>query len=366
MFRNSLIAGAFCLTSLVARADTSPDHSAASPDQHEAAASAEVAPDPDATGGADASLDRLRDGNSRYVLGESTFPRADASRRYETVSEGQHPFATILSCADSRVPPELIFDAGIGDLFVVRVAGNVADVDEIGTIEYGTEHLQTPVVVVMGHTACGAVTAVANGAELHGHLAELTNNIQPAVANARRENPKLTGERLVTQSIRWNVRQAQSDLIEHSETIRGLVSAGKLKVVGAIYDLHSGSVLWLGEHPDQASLLNPTNASKTYDHFEAPAQVTTLAPGNPTLHARPTTPPSNHVKSTAHDEPAKDDSHSSATDETEDTEAATKAEKHGLMVPAMFMLGGVALSSTLVFVIRSRRPLASSSTGNGH
>lgn len=360
MLRNSLAVGAFCLTSLIACAETFPsEHLDAGPLQNPAS-NIDETPEFDFKVNAEVSLDRLRVGNSRYVLGESTFPRSDASRRYETVSEGQHPFATILSCSDSRVPAELIFDAGIGDLFVIRVAGNVADVDEIASIEYGADHLGTPVVVVMGHTACGAVTAVASGAELHGHLGELTNNIQPAVTNAQRENPKLAGDRLVTQSIRWNVRQAQSDLIENSETIRRLVSEGKVKVVGAIYDLHSGSVLWLGEHPDQARLLDPTNAT-TYSQFDTPAQPETFVTRTSPSHMKQSPETLTHDTTRGSSDHGSKDSHAGqAEDEPVDqTEAApiSKSERHGLMVPAMFMLGGVALSSTLVFLIRTRHPL---------
>ncbi|HQY87451.1 MAG TPA: carbonic anhydrase [Tepidisphaeraceae bacterium] len=383
MLRKKLIAGAFITTTAIAHAD--------SPSTNQAEAAHDVAipqvvsvdaPTKAEAPNSEDSLDRLREGNSRYVLGESTFPRADSTRRYETSEDGQHPFATVLSCADSRVPPELIFDTGIGDLFVIRVAGNVADTDEVATIEYGTGHLNTPVVVVMGHTACGAVTAVANGAELHGNLAELTDNILPAVASAKHENPKLSGERLVSQSIRWNVRQAQADLFERSETIRQLVTEGKVKVVGAIYDLHSGSVLWLGEHPDQAELLTssddnsfdkhasvasrqefrPTNLHDEDRHDAKSAKSSKSSPADDS-HSKST---KSHSADDAHGLSADSSDHNSAdehaaTEEGEhgETEATTKAESHGLLIPAMFMLGGVALSSTLVFVIRTRRPLAS-------
>lgn len=104
------------------------------------------------------SLSRLKDGNARYLAGRGEHPRTDAARRRETAQEGQHPFATVVSCSDSRAPVEILFDQGIGDLFVVRVPGNVCNADEIAGIEYGIEHFHTPLCVVLGHTRCGAVS----------------------------------------------------------------------------------------------------------------------------------------------------------------------------------------------------------------
>src|SRR5688572_3946938 len=112
----------------------------------------------------DASLMLLKEGNARYASGKSQHPHLDAERRSSTVSQGQEPFATILACSDSRDPVELIFDRGVGDLFVVRVAGNVAGISELASVEYGVGHLNTPLLIVMGHTKCGAVTAVVKGA----------------------------------------------------------------------------------------------------------------------------------------------------------------------------------------------------------
>ena len=113
--------------------------------------------------GPDQALQKLKSGNDRLVAGRRLFPNQGAPRLKDTAAQGQHPYVTILSCSDSRVPLEHMFDAGFGDLFVVRVAGNVADDDEIGTIEYGVGHLHTPLLLVLGHTKCGAVTAVAKG-----------------------------------------------------------------------------------------------------------------------------------------------------------------------------------------------------------
>ncbi|MFP5212513.1 MAG: carbonic anhydrase, partial [Acidobacteriota bacterium] len=168
-------------------------------------------------------------------------------------SEGQHPFVTILSCSDSRVPLEIIFDRGIGDLFIIRVAGNVTDVDEAGSIEYGVDHLGTPLLVVLGHTKCGAVTAVAQGAEVHGNIAPLVENIKPAVAKAKAKGA--TGDALVAEAIQNNVYQSIEDLLKSSEAVRMRVRDGKLQIVGAMYDISTGAVTWMGEHPEQKQLL---------------------------------------------------------------------------------------------------------------
>lgn len=203
----------------------------------------------------DEALKLLTEGNQRYVAGKSVHPDVSQERRSLTVKEGQHPFATILSCSDSRAPVEILFDQGIADLFVVRVAGNVADVDEVGTIEYGVDHLGTPLMVVLGHTQCGAVTAVTNKAELHGKIPQLVDNIQPAVEKARAAAPGASGDVLVAAAIKENVWQSIEDLLKSSEATRERVKAGKLKVIGAMYDLDKGTVQWLGEHPEQQKLL---------------------------------------------------------------------------------------------------------------
>ena len=124
----------------------------------------------------------LKDGNDRWVSGTSRHPNQDVRRRCEqAVIETQQPFAAVLSCADSRVPVEMIFDVGIGDLFVVRVAGNVSDVDEIGTLEYGVLHLHINTIVILGHTRCGAVDAVVKQKPVTPNIEKLVDNIVPAV-----------------------------------------------------------------------------------------------------------------------------------------------------------------------------------------
>ncbi len=234
----------------------------------------------------------LREGNARYFNGKAEHPNADQSRRDE-VAEGQNPFAVVLACADSRVPVERVFDRGIGDLFVVRVAGNVSDTDEVGTIEYGAGHLNSPLVVVMGHSACGAVKAVASGAEVHGSIPGLVDNIIPAVEWVRKNRPGLTGDELVSAAIEANVWQSIDDLFTKSEEVRGLVEANRLKVVGAVYDLASGRVRWLGEHPYQDQLLSapagldePHAENVPMPRSAAPAAAPKPMPAAPTEQAQ--------------------------------------------------------------------------------
>jgi carbonic anhydrase len=199
----------------------------------------------------DEAAARLKEGNDRYTAGQPQHPRQNRERRALTAGQGQHPFATVLSCADSRVPVEMIFDQGIGDLFVVRVAGNVAQTDEIGSIEYAVDHLATPVVVVLGHTQCGAVTAVVENAKVPANIAALVAPIKPAVAKAKEGNPEAGKEALIAAAIKDNVLQAMEDLFQKSSIIREMVKAKKTRVVGALYEIDTGQVQWLGPHPDQ-------------------------------------------------------------------------------------------------------------------
>lgn len=197
-----------------------------------------------------AVLQALSEGNARFVEQRMLHANMDERRLLET-SAGQQPLATVIACSDSRVAPEIVFDQGIGELFVIRVAGNVCDTDEIATAEYGTAHLGTPLLVVMGHTGCGAVTAVCTAAELDGSLPLLLDNIAPAVERAQ-QTTGLSGAALVAAAVEENVWQALSDLLSRSPIVAELVADGRLLAVGAVYDIASGEVRWLGEHPHQA------------------------------------------------------------------------------------------------------------------
>jgi len=196
----------------------------------------------------------LQEGNSRFVANKSIHPHSDTQRLILAGKEdqGNYAYATVISCSDSRVPVEQIFDAGVMDIFVVRVAGNVVDVDEAGSIEYGLLHVNTPVLVVLGHTQCGAVTAVTNEVEGHGHALErnipqLVDNIEPAVKKAMAAHPDKQGKDVIPYAIEENVWQGIDDLFMKSPAVRELVKTGKAKVVGAMYDVATGKVEWLPE-----------------------------------------------------------------------------------------------------------------------
>ena len=208
---------------------------------------------------ADAAQALLKEGNLRWSSGRTTSPNVDSERMNALADQGQTPFATIITCSDSRIPVERVFDRGVGDLFVIRVAGNRAGDSETGTVEYGVEHLKTPLLVVMGHSKCGAVAAAASKAQLHGKVAQLVAGIEPAVERARRLNPGADEKELATLAIRENVWQTVFDLYRTSSTVRAMVEKGDVKVVGAVYDIATGKVEFLGEHPWQQELISAMN-----------------------------------------------------------------------------------------------------------
>lgn len=202
----------------------------------------------------DAVIQMMKEGNARFVANKSTNPHVDAARLILAGKEnqGDYAYATVITCSDSRVPVERIFDAGVMDIFVIRVAGNVVDVDEAGSIEYGLAHVNTPVLVVLGHTQCGAVTAVTTAVQGHGHALErnippLVDNIEPAVKRALAANPKVAAADIIPYGIEENVWQGIEDLFMKSPATREIVKGGKAKVVGAIYDVGTGQVKWLPE-----------------------------------------------------------------------------------------------------------------------
>lgn len=206
---------------------------------------------------------RLVAGNERYVEGKPVHPHLTETRRERTATEGQQPFATVIACSDSRVPIELLFDQGIGDLFVIRVAGNVCDTSVLASAEYGAAHLKTPLMVVLGHSQCGAVSAAVQDAKVHGALPDLLAMIKPAVQRTRADHPDLKGDGLIAATIKSNAWKTVEDLLTKSEDIRKLVSSGDLSLVVAVYDIHTGSIEWLGEHPQQAELLKRGNQGHT-------------------------------------------------------------------------------------------------------
>lgn len=184
----------------------------------------------------DQALQMLIEGNRRYTNGKAEHPHQSGERRAEVLA-GQHPFVILLSCSDSRVPPEVFFDQGIGDLFIIRNAGNIVDDVVLGSIEYAAEHLGVPLVMVLGHTKCGAVTATVQGGEVPGHIGSIVETIKPAVAASKGQ----PGDAVLNATLA-NVR-LMVDQIKHSHPILAeMVQHGKLNVVGAVYHLDSGAV----------------------------------------------------------------------------------------------------------------------------
>lgn len=189
-----------------------------------------------------AALERLRDGHAAFLAGAvQTRPQSAAQR--EALAAGQHPFAAILACADSRTGPEIVFHQALGDLFVVRVAGNVAGTMELGSLEYAAAELAVPLIVVLGHSRCGAVKAAVdvakNGTALPGHIADLAAAIVPA-AQATRDQ---SGD-WVDNATRENVRRSVG-VLKESRVLSPLVDAGRLQIVGAVYALETGAVSYL-------------------------------------------------------------------------------------------------------------------------
>ncbi|MDG2196857.1 MAG: carbonic anhydrase [SAR324 cluster bacterium] len=192
------------------------------------------------------ALMRLQEGNKRFVEGQSTYNNNDTRRRNELV-DGQTPFAIILGCSDSRVPAEIVFDQGLGDLFVIRIAGNIVAPSQIGSIEFAVETFQTPLVVVLGHTRCGAVAATLNQirqpqASRSQHLRSIVERIRPAVEPLSEIRTDLTHEHLLERAIRSNVRMSVNQLRHGSSFLEEIHDSGSLWIVGAEYSLESGQV----------------------------------------------------------------------------------------------------------------------------
>jgi len=182
------------------------------------------------------ALERLKKGNERFVADKLDGKLQGSSRR-EELTTGQHPFAIILSCADSRVVPELAFDSGLGQLFVIRVAGNVANTSTIASIEYAVAHLNVQLIVVMGHESCGAITAAVDGGDAGANLNHLLEHISPAI--------KASPSKEVNTVVKTNAKLTAQELIDKSEIISAAVNASadkQLKIVPAYYNLGSGKV----------------------------------------------------------------------------------------------------------------------------
>jgi len=188
------------------------------------------------------AISKLKEGNGRYTSGNQQHPRQSSEERTQ-LEKSQHPFAIIVSCSDSRVPPEIVFDQGLGDLFVVRVAGNVIDDHSLGSIEYAVDHLATRLVVVLGHQRCGAVEAaketIAAKGKAPAHIQSLVTAIEPAV------EATVNGD--LETTVKANVKNVVQALRSSTPVLKGKVDSNELSVVGAYYSLDTGSVSFLDE-----------------------------------------------------------------------------------------------------------------------
>jgi len=191
----------------------------------------------------------LEEGNARFIGGQanpssgsdSVLPKDLSQARRDELAKGQHPFAVVVTCSDSRVPPEVLFDQALGDVFVVRVAGNVVDPVVLGSVEYAVEHLGAPLVVVMGHTKCGAVAATVEGGRVSGSIGSIIDLIHPAVDRAKAAGANEA--ELPEASADVNI-EIQKQVIEGSRLLDEFVEADKLEIIGAKYDIASGTIDW--------------------------------------------------------------------------------------------------------------------------
>ncbi len=188
------------------------------------------------------AIAKLKEGNGRYTSGNLEHPGQTTERRAE-LTKDQHPFAVILSCSDSRVPPEIVFDQGLGDLFVVRVAGNVIDDHGLGSIEYAVDHLGARLIVVLGHQSCGAVKAaketIAAKSKAPGHIQSLVAAIQPVVEATAKDDLDTT--------VKANVKHVVQALRSSTPILKAKVDSGEVQVIGGYYSLDTGDVSLLDE-----------------------------------------------------------------------------------------------------------------------
>ncbi len=186
------------------------------------------------------SLQRLKDGNARYVSGQTSQKESGEAYRRE-LAKGQQPYAVVVACSDSRVAPEVVFDEGLGKIFVVRTAGNVVDPVALGSIEYAVEHLHAPLVVVLGHESCGAVkAAIDSKGRPEGNIGAIIRKIMPAVKSARAS--LRSGEDLAYAATIRNVKNVAHQIVKRSRIISREIHEGEVRVVGAFYSITTGKV----------------------------------------------------------------------------------------------------------------------------
>lgn len=199
---------------------------------------------------ADIALKRLQDGNARFVAGESAADTTSSHLQRPDMAAGQNPFAIVLACSDSRVPTELIFDQGIGDLFVIRVAGNIVAPSQIGSIEFAATQFGTRLVVVLGHSNCGAITATLQElskkeALRSPNLRAIVDRIRPAVEPLLQEHSDHDSAHLLNDAVVANVHASVDQLRHGSQIIEDLIDTGQLTIVGAEYSIETGNIEFL-------------------------------------------------------------------------------------------------------------------------
>jgi len=198
-----------------------------------------------------AALDRLREGNARFVANVRSVESLRGRERLADLVGAQNPFAVVLGCSDSRAPAETLFDQGLGDLFVIRVAGNIVAPSQVGSVEFAVERFETPLVVVMGHTRCGAIdatiTALQGGPTASRNLLSIVDRIRPSVASLLRTELAARPADLAAEAVRANVRVSTSQLSHGSRVIEEAVAARRVAVVGAVFDLETGAVEFLDQ-----------------------------------------------------------------------------------------------------------------------
>ncbi len=207
------------------------------------------------------ALERLREGNRRFVSGVRSGDRLASHTRRSELAAGQEPFAIILGCSDSRVPAEIVFDQGLGDLFVIRVAGNIVAASQIGSVEFAAERFGTPLVVVLGHSRCGAVLATLEELmrpreKQSRNLRSIVDRIRPSVEALLATQFRHDSEALVRHAVRSNVRVSVSHLRHGSEVLEQLIQEQGLLVVGAEYSLETGVVDFFEGVPEEFRILN--------------------------------------------------------------------------------------------------------------
>ncbi len=199
-------------------------------------------------------LTELKAGNKRFVSGKPRHPNISNLRVRQTGREGEHPFAVLLTCSDSRVPPELVFDQGLGDIYTVRMAGNVANADQIASIEYAVDQSRAPLVVVMGHTECNTIRSMVEG-RVSQAMSRVLGNVKQAFDRTRYGAPSLTGKPLLTAVTQMNVWESIEDMLRGSAVLRDKLRTSEVRIVGANYQVETGEVSWMGAHPDQCDFV---------------------------------------------------------------------------------------------------------------